>query len=67
MGSYAQSLTKVVVHRGFNVRTVPSDAEPAKAERSLMRPLGILALSTLFGARFIAGVDETVRNKPNKE
>ena len=34
VGSYAQSLTKVVVHRGFN-GTVPSDAKPAKAERSL--------------------------------
>ena len=32
-----------------------------------MRPLVILALSTLFGARFIAGVDEIVGNKPNEE
>jgi hypothetical protein len=61
VGSYAQSLAKVVVPWGFNVRTVPSNTKPAKAKRSLIHPLGILALSILFGARFIAGVDETVK------
>ena len=66
MGSYAQSLAKVVVRRGFN----GDCAERCRASEGRevpMCPLVILALSTLFGARFIAGVDEIVGNKPNEE